>query len=136
MLVGLAALGVLAGASLLTNPILSALHDMTGGRWVVDATLGALLFWLPLVVVCVVGGRNERRRGLRLHDWWLVLLFIPVVDLEAFSRAGTDTSLDHRINALLPGYLGGVVVGVAALVVPVFGYGLVIRLCRRRNSGG
>lgn len=136
VLAGVAALGVLAGAILLTDPILSALHDMTGGRWALDVTVGVLVFWVPLVVVSVVGGRNARRRGLRPRDFWLVLLFIPVVDLEPFSRAGTDTTLDHRVNTALPGYLGGVAAGVAAIVVPVLGYGLVVRLRRRRNSGG
>ena len=133
--IALVAVVCLVGAFLLSDPILRAARDVTGGNRVADAALGVLVFWVPLVVTCVIGALNERRRGLRARDWFLLLLFVPLLDLNPFSRFGTNSALDHRINATLPGFLAGLAAGVAVLAVPVLLLGIRVKLRQRSAKG-
>jgi uncharacterized membrane protein YfcA len=133
--VGLVAVACTVGAFLLSYPILRVARDITSGNRVADAALGVLVFWVPLALTCVIGARNERRRGLRARDWFLLLLFVPLFDLNPFSRFGTNRALDHRVNTMLPGFLAGLAAGVAVLVVPVLLLGMRLKLRQRSAKG-
>ena len=124
--------GLLVASFVLTDAMIDALHDLTGGRWGADVAVGVVIFLLPFAAVCVVSLLTVRRHWPRSWQWWVLVLYLPVLALEPFGRSGTNTTLQDRINRQLPGYLGGVLTGVGIFVV---GLGLLWAWARRRGRG-
>jgi hypothetical protein len=108
-----------AGLFFLSGPLVSAVHTVTGGNWGADLALGIGFVLFPLAVIFGYG-YLAHRRGWRDHwAWWLLVLYVPAIDLEPFSRSGTNTQLDHQVNTQLPGLLGGMGIGVGVLALSV-----------------
>ena len=125
------------GAFLLSDPILhTGTRSVTSGNRVADATLRS-----PGVLGASgthVRDSHTQRTAQRVggpRDWFLLLLFVPLFDLNPFSRLGTNSALDHCINTTLPGFLGGLASGVAVLAVPVLLLGIWVKLRQRSAKG-
>jgi hypothetical protein len=101
---------------LLSGPTVSAVRDVTGGRWGADVTVGVLLLVLPVAVMIGYAPLARRRHWPRWPAWCLLVLYVPAFELEPFGRNGTNTALDQQVNTQLPGLLGGMLAGVGALV--------------------
>jgi hypothetical protein len=109
-------LAILAASLFLTGPMTTAVRSVTGGNWAVDVAVGVLLVIAPMAAVVAYAFLAPRRRWPQSGGWWLLVLYLPAFDLEPFSRYGTNTRLQHRINTQLPGLLGGMLAGVLLLV--------------------
>jgi hypothetical protein len=115
----LALLVVGAGLFLLSGPLISAVHAATGGSWGADLALGIGFVLFPLAVICAYGYLAHRRGWRQWWGWFLLVLYVPAIDLEPFSRSGTNTGLDHQVDTRLPGLLGGMGIGVGVLALSV-----------------
>jgi hypothetical protein len=112
---------VLVGAGLffLSGPLISAVHAVTGGSWGADLALGIAFVLVPLAVIFGYGYLAHRRGWRQRWGWFLLVLYVPAIDLEPFSRSGTNTQLDHQVDAQLPGILGGMGIGAGVLALSV-----------------
>lgn len=46
------------------------------------------------------------------------MLYVPAVELEPFSRSGTNTQWQDQVDTQLPGLLAGILLLAACLAVP------------------
>ena len=121
-----------AGLFFLSGPLISAVHAATGGSWGADLALGIGFVLFPLAVICAYGYLAHRRGWRQRWGWFLLVLYVPAIDLEPFSRSGTNTQLDHQVDAQLPGLLGGMGIGLAVLAAGVAVLFVLAKLRQRR----
>jgi hypothetical protein len=108
-----------AGLFFLSGPLISAVHAVTGGDWGADLALGIGFVLVPLAVIFGYGYLAHLRGWRQRWGWFLLALYVPVIDLEPFSRSGTNTQLDHQVDTRLPGILGGMGIGAGVLALSV-----------------
>jgi K+-transporting ATPase A subunit len=115
----LAILVVGAALFFLSGPLISAVHAVSGGSWGADLALGLSFVLVPLAVIFGYGYLAHRHGWRQRWGWFLLVLYVPAVTLEPFSRSGTNTQLDYQVNTQLPGLLGGMGIGVGVLALGV-----------------
>ena len=128
----LAVLAAGAGLFFLINPLITAIRAVTGGSWGGDLAAGILFVLLPLAIIVAYGLLARRNHWRQRWGWWLLVLYVPAIALEPFSRSGTDTWLDDQVNTRLPGLLGGMGIGLAVLVAGVAVLFVMAKLRQRR----
>jgi hypothetical protein len=129
---------VIAGvtaAIALTGPIIHGIRTVTGGHRVADIVAGVLVLWLRVALIAGALVLARRRGHLQPRYLWLFVLFVPAVALSPWSRFGTDTALEHRVDASLPHFLTGLGTAWLVLAVPLLAYGGVLRWRRRQRPG-
>lgn len=127
----------LAMSFFLVGPIFSVVHSVTGGNLAADVAVGVLLVISPVAAIIGYAYLAHRRGWPQSWGWWLLVLYLPAFDLEPFSRFGTNTALQHRLDTQLPGFLAGMLTGFLLLVMLFVVPGLIVtRLRRRRRVGG
>jgi hypothetical protein len=94
---------------------------VTRGDWGADLAFGIGFVLFPLAVIFGYGYLAHRQGWRDRWGWWLLVLYVPAVTLEPFSRSGTSTGLDHQVDTQLPGLLGGMGIGVGVLALSVAG---------------
>ncbi len=127
-----AILVILAASFFLAGPIISALHKVTGGNQAADVAAGVLLLIVPMAAVIGYAYLAHRRGWPQSWGWWLLVLYLPAIALEPFSRSGTDVALQQRVDTQLPGLLAGMLAGVLILVALFVVPALILR--RRRQT--
>jgi hypothetical protein len=129
-LIVLVVLAGLAGLFFLINPLVTAVHTITGGNSGADVALGLGFVLFPLLVMIGYADLARRRGWRQQWGWWLLVLYLPAFELEPYGRAGTNTQLQYRLDTQLPGLLGGMAIGVGVLVLAV---AVLVVLAKRRQ---
>ena len=129
-----AVLGALAASFFLASPMISALHEVTGGNQAADVTTGIVLVLVPMAAIVGYAYLAHRRRWPGSWGWWLLVLYLPAFSLEPFSRSGTNIALQRQVDTQLPGLLAGLLAGLLVLVALFVVPGLILSWLRRRRQ--
>lgn len=129
-------LAALAVSFFLVGPIFSVVHSVTGGSMAADVAVGVLFVIAPMAAIIGYAYLARRRGWPQSWGWWLLVLYLPAFDLEPFSRFGTNTALQHRLDTQLPGFLVGMLAGFVLLMMLFVVPGLIVTRLRRRRRVG